>query len=335
MRPWGKPLWLLQMEPMKVKGWFLIGAITSQERCLSMVRNQVKTFDLAHAAFLEIVDEVSVFSEQTTALRAKNRTSFQKEVKEDVRELHTFGLLEPIRRLQRLVDQWVVGEHKKNVILDVTCLPERFFFPMLRWLLASIEVENLIVTCMSPAKYTEKELAYNPQDLAHLPTFGGSVDSTPRSVKRVIVSAGFLPFGLPDLLKNNYSAPDIELHVIFPFPSAPASVKRSWEFVRKVELDISLKDDRQLVRIGTNDLSGCFDRINAITRSGSIPTVFAPYGPKAHSVAMCLMAIQMGAEVLYTQPTFYHPEYTTGIKLEDGVPSGYAYAVRVNGQALY
>lgn len=335
MRPWGKPQWLFQMEAMKVKSWLLIGAISTQERCLSMVRNQTNTFELAHAAFLEIVDETSDFSDQTTAMREANRASFQREVKEDFRELHSYDLLEPLKRLQKLVDQWVGGEHRKNIIVDVTCLPERFFFPMLRWLLDSAEVENLIVTCMSPARYTEKELAYNPQDLAHIPTFGGSLDSTPRVVKRVIVSAGFLPFGLPDLLKNDYRAPDIELHILFPFPATPASVKRSWEFVRKVELDVSLKDDRQLARIGASDLSGCFDRINVITRDGSIPTVFAPYGPKAHSVAMCLKAIQMGAEVLYTQPTFYHPEYTTGIKLNDGVPSGYAYAVRVNGQALY
>lgn len=336
MRPWGKPQWLLQMKSVKEEEWLLIGAISSQERCLSMVRNQTRSFKLAHAAFLEIIEEASDFSDRTTALREVNRTNFQKEVKEDARELHIYGLLEPLRRLQRLVDQWVVSGNRKNVVLDVTCLPERFFFPMLRWLLDSPVVENLIVTCMSPAKYTEVALAYNPQDLAHIPTFGGSIGSAPLPVKRVIVSAGFLPFGLPDLLKNNYSAPDIELHIMFPFPSAPASVKRSWEFVRKVELDVGiLKDDRQLARIGANDVSGCFDRINLITRDGSIPTVFAPYGPKAHSVAMCLKAIQMGAEVLYTQPTFYHPDYTTGIKLDDGVPAGFGYAVRTTGCMLY
>ena len=273
-----------------------------------MVRNQATTFNLAHAAFLEIVDEVSVFSDRANSMREINRTNFQNEVRADFRELHTYDLLEPLKRLQRQVDQWVVGQHKNNVILDVTCLPERFFFPLLRWLLYSTEVKNLIVTCMAPARYTAQELAYNPQDLAHIPTFGGSIESTPRPVKRVIVSAGFLPFGLPDLLKNNYSSPDIELHVIFPFPAAPASVKRSWEFVRKVELDNGLKDDRQLARVGANDLSGCFDRINAITRDGSIPTVFAPYGPKAHSVAMCLKAIQMGAEVLYTGPSSFRVE---------------------------
>lgn len=335
LRPWGKPQWLLQMESIKAKNWFLIGAISTQVRCLSMVRNQVNTFDLAHAAFFEIVDEASDFSDQTAVLREANRASFQAEVRADLRELHTYGLLEPLRRLQKLVSNWLAGEHRRNIILDVTCLPERFFFPMLRWLLDSAVVENLIVTCMSPARYTEEDLAYNPQDWANIHTFSGPLDKPPPTVGRVIVGAGFLPFGLPDLLKKDNEHGNIEVSVLFPFPATPASVKRSWEFVRKIELDISLKDDRQLVRISATDLSGCFDRINGITRDGSIPTVFAPYGPKAHSVAMCLKAIQMDAEVLYTQPTFYHPDYTTGVKLDDGVPAGYAYAVRVNGRALY
>lgn len=304
-------------------------------RCLSMVRNQVNTFDLAHAAFLEIIDEESDFFDQTTMLREANRASFEAEVVEDLRELHTYGLLEPLRRLQKLVAQWVEGAHRKNIILDVTCLPERFFFPILRWLLDSGEVENLIVTCMSPARYTEEDLAYNPQDWANIHTFSGPLDEPPPKVERVIVGAGFLPFGLPDLLKKDSEYGKIEVSVLFPFPATPASVRRSWEFVRKIELDISLKDDRQLVRINATDLSGCFDRINGITRDGSVPTVFAPYGPKAHSVAMCLKAIQMDAEVLYTQPTFYHPEYTTGVTFDDGVPAGYAYAVRINGRDLY
>jgi hypothetical protein len=335
LRPWGKPQWLLQMESIKAKEWFLIGAISTQVRCLSMVRNQVNTFQLAHAAFLEIIDSQSDFSDQTTARREANRACFLAEVREDLRELHAYGLCDPLMRLKKLVATWVTGAHRKNIILDVSCLPERFFFPMLRWLVDSTEVENLIVTCMSPARYTEEDLAYNPEDWQYLYTFGVPPDSTPRAVKRVIVGAGFLPFGLPDLLRKDYADRNIEVSVLFPFPATPASVKRSWEFVRKIELDVILKDDRQLVRIGASDLSGCFDRINGITRDGSIPTVFAPYGPKAHSVAMCLKAIQMDAPVVYTQPAFYHPEYTTGVALDDGIPAGYAYALRVNGRALY
>lgn len=334
LRPWGKPKWLLQMKSLQAEKWLLIGAISTQDRCLSMLRHKAHSFALGHAVFFEIVDDQSEFHDASESRREANRLLWQADVAGYSSEHHKYGLLEPLRRLQKTVDQWVVGEHKKSVILDVTCLPERFFFPILRWLVDSAGVENLIVTCMSPEKYTEDDLAYNPQEWAHLHTFGSAHQVPVTSIKRVIVGAGFLPFSLPDWLKD-YNNRDIQVSVLFPFPAAPASIKRAWEFVRQIELDVNLKDERQLARIGANDLSGCFDRISSITRNGSIPTVFAPYGPKAHSLAMCLQAMRMNAEVFYTQPTFYHPEYTTGIKLDEGVPAGFAYAIRVNRQMLY
>ena len=300
-----------------------------------MLRHSGSSFALSHAAFLKIIDKQSVFHIQSDARREANSLLWRAYVSGYSHELLEFELLDPVRRLQKLVDQWTTGEHKKSVILDVTCLPERYFFPMLRWLINSVDVENLIVTYMSPERYTEEDLAYDPEDWAYFQTFGPSAEEPEKSIRRVIVGAGFLPFSLPELLKKDYNLSSIEVSVLFPFPASPANIKRSWEFVRKIEVDLKLQDERQLARIGANDLSGCFDRIDSITRHGSIGTVFAPYGPKAHSIAMCLQAIKMNAQVFYTQPTYYHPEYTTGIKLDDGVPAGFAYAVRVNGRSLY
>lgn len=335
LRPWGNPGWLLQMKALEAKQWLLIGAISPQVRCLSMVRHKSKSFTLAHAAFLEVVDGPSDLYVQSETRRSANRLLWNADVAGFSNELHQYGLLEPMRRLQRLVDGWVQGPHIQNVILDVTCMPERFFFPILRWLLQSDAVENLVVTCMSAAKYTADDLAYDPQDLTAIPTFVSDREPSESNIQRVIVGAGFLPFSLPDWLKKTYVDSKAEVSVIFPFPASPSNVKRAWEFVRQIELDMTLKDERQLARVGVNDLSACFDRIQAITRGGSIPSVFAPYGPKAHSVAMCLQAIQMGAEVFYTQPSFYHPEYTTGIKMDHDLPAGHAYAVRINKRMLY
>jgi hypothetical protein len=335
LRPWGKPKWLLQMEALRTERWLLIGAISTQDRCLSMLRHSTHSFTLGHAAFLEIIDKKSVFHVQSDARREANRLRWQTDVAGYSHERLEFGLLDPLLRLKKQVGRWISGAYKKSVILDVTCLPERFFFPMIRWLVDSVDVENLIVTCMSPERYTEEDLAYDPEDWAHIQTFGPAAEDPEKPVKRVIVGAGFLPFSLPELLKKDYNANGIQVSVLFPFPAPPANIKRSWEFVRKIEVDLMLTEERQLARVGANDLSGCFDRIDSITRNGSIGTVFAPYGPKAHSIAMCLQAMKMKARVIYTQPTFYHPEYTTGIKLEDGVPAGFAYAIRVNSLSLY
>ncbi|MDO8374442.1 MAG: hypothetical protein V4639_00260 [Pseudomonadota bacterium] len=323
------------MNSLRAEEWLLIGAISPQDRCLSMMRHNGISYKLAHAAFLEVVDEPSEFSVRSASRREANRLLWQGEIARHSHELHTFGLFEPIRRLQRLVIDWTSGQHKKNIILDVSCLPERFFFPILRWLIASEAVENLIVACMHPSRYTEEDLAYNPQDWAQLPTFVSDHEPPEPSIKRVIVGAGFLPFSLPDWLKKTYNEPNIQLSVLLPFPASPANVKRAWEFVRQIEVDMTLTDERQLSRIAVNDMSGCFDRLQSITRNGAIPSVFAPYGPKSHSVAMCLHAIEMGAEVFYTQPSFYHPEYTTGIRMEQGLPAGHTYALRIGKRMLY
>lgn len=323
------------MAALQDEQWLLIGTVSTQDRCLSMLRHSAHSFALGHAAFLEISEPQSKFLTQSEERRKTNRLLWLEQTKGHSSELLKYELLEPIRRLQKQVNQWTSGPFKKSIILDVSCLPERFFFPILRWLLASEEVENLIVTCMSPERYTEEDLAYDPDDWAYIQTFGPSSEGIDKPVKRVVVGAGFLPFSLPEWLKKDYNESSIQVSMLFPFPAPPANIKRNWEFVRQIEVGLPLRDERQLARVGANDLSGCFDRIDSITRNGSIGTVFAPYGPKAHSIAMCLQAIKMDAQVLYTQPTYYHPEYTTGIKVDDGLPAGFAYAIRVKKQMLY
>jgi hypothetical protein len=187
---------------------------------------------------------------------------------------------------------------------------------------------------MAPGKYTQEELAYDPQDWAHIQTFALNEDNDQKP-KSVIVGAGFLPFGLPGWLKQDYSAKGIQVSMLFPFPAPPANIKRSWEFVRQVEVAFPINNQDRLARVSANDMPGCFDRIGRMTGGGETGIIFAPFGPKAHSVAMCLQAINTGGQVLYTQPAYYHPDYTTGIKMEDGLPAGLAYAIRVNGNTFY
>ena len=335
LRPWGKPQWLLQLEALRAEKWLLIGALSTQDRCLAMLGHRTQSFNLGHAAFLEISEKQSTFQELSNERRALNRERWQIETHGYSCELLSYELLDPVIRLQKQVALWTDGPFRKSVILDVSCLPERYFFPMFRWLLSSDQVENLIVTCMSPERYTEEDLAYDPEEWKHIQTFAPSPEGNDKPIRRIVVGAGFLPFGLPEWLKKDYSKNDIQVAMLFPFPAPPANVKRSWEFVRQIEVGLPLRDERQLVRVSANDISGCFDRIEAITRRGTLGTIFAPFGPKGHSIAMCLQAMKMDAQVLYTQPTYYHPEYTTGIKIEDGLPAGFAYAIRVNRQMLY
>ena len=336
LRPWGKPQWLLGMQSLREEEWFLIGAISTQDRCLSVLRHQKVSFKLAHAAFLEIIDQPSKFSAASKLRRDVNRACWEAQVASEHRELHNFSIFEPLKRLNSLVNGWVQNNTARNVILDVSTLPEKFYFPILRWLLASNAVENLIITYMLPEQYTHEDLAYDALDASQLQTFTYSGSQPEPSIQAVIVGVGFLPFSLPEWLKKTYpNTNTVKVSLIFPFPADPASVRKGWDFVRRIQATVRLEDDSQIPRVDANDLSACFDRIQTLTNFGKTPTVFAPFGPKAHSVAMCLQAINMGAEVYYTQPSFYHPEYSTGVKMDGAVPAGHAYAIRLNGRNLY
>lgn len=338
LRPWGRADWLFQKEPLVGKEWLVIGSVSTQQRCLSIFRHHRKTLSVKFAGCIEIVDNNAppVFSADALTRRQINKNLIDQELALVQRDFVRFGLLDPIASLKLTVKNWVLSANTKNVIFDVSALPERFLFPTLRWLRDTKEIENLVVTYMLPESYTKDELAYNPGEWGQLPTFIGDGSQNARQLEKIIVGVGFIPFGLPELIKNTYQNPNkADLSLIFPFPSSPQNIRRGWEFVRQIEVSLPLNDDAKICRVAANDLSGCFDRLQLITRKGTLPAIFAPYGPKPHSVAMCLQAINMEAEVYYTQPAYYHPEYSIGMAQSDGLTLGYAYAIKLNDVDLY
>lgn len=334
MRPWGAVEWLLRMPSLAASDWDLIGAVSPQDRCMSLVHHADKSYKLRQALFLEILEEPSSFAAECARRRAASRRILEGLVPQNKRQRMDFDLFEPVARLKKIAGALLNQTNKLNILLDVSAMPEQFFFPLVRWFYESPKVDNFVVTYMWPESYTRADLAYNARDWAHLPTFV-SANGSPTAIENVIVGVGFLPFSLPDWLKARaYDQKRVRISLIFPFPSEPANVTRGWEFVRRIGQNISVTE-RQLYRVDVRDLSGCYDRISQITRNGASPSVFAPYGPKSQSVAMCLSAINMGAEVFYTHPSYYHPEYSTGIRYRNGLPAGCAYALKLNGTPLY
>ena len=201
------------------------------------------------------------------------------------------------------------------------------------FLSSSEKIENLVVTYSTPERYFEGTLASEPQDWAVLPGFQKEeAPPTPKCI-RVIVGVGFLPFRLPDLLKHDYQGAEVTL--VLPFPPGPPQFQRNWRFIHEIEKTCPLKDERQIIRIDAQDASRCFDHLCSLTKEGVEDTVLAPFGPKPHSLGMCLFAIKYNCDVYYTQPTHYHPEYSTGMKMRNGKPDTTAYAIKLNGKILY
>ena len=88
-------------------------------------------------------------------------------------------------------------------------------------------------------------------------------------------------------------------------------------------------DSNNILRIEAHDVSDIFDHIKEITASGQDGAIFAPFGPKTMSLAMCLFARLTQGVVYYSQPRLYHPNYSIGIRAVE------AYCLRLNGRDYY
>ena len=235
--------------------------------------------------------------------------------------------------MQRFLDS-VIGQNDVNVVLDISCLPKRFFFPIIRLICRRENVQNILITYSVPDSYTKHRLAFDPQDWGYLPLFQREIAPDGVSSNRVIVGVGFLPFHLPELIKDDFDGSEVTL--ILPFPPGPPQYQRNWQFVHDIYGTSWPGNEKRLIRrVDATDASGCFDHLLSIARDEPELAILAPFGPKPHSLAMCLFAMKHGCDVYYTQPRYYHPDYSTGMKMIGSKPLTYAYLIRNSGTDLY
>ena len=222
---------------------------------------------------------------------------------------------------------------KQDVILDVSSMPKRFFFPILKILLSRPDsVESLVVTYSAPEVYFEGKLAENFDDWDHLPLFGISKNYGSDMPNLLLVGVGFEAYGLQEQVEH--AGTGLPVKLLLPFPAPPEAFQRSWEMVRKLR-KYSPDDNFELFRVEAKNVSDAFDRLVDITNNGAQNSVLAPFGPKPISVAMCIYAALTKSEVFYTQPTVYHPDYSSGISMVNGNPEIYAYCIRLDGKNFY
>jgi hypothetical protein len=217
-----------------------------------------------------------------------------------------------------------------HVVLDISALPKRFFFPFLKRLLRAPSVQTIVATYTIPERYGDGDLAEDHQPFTHLPLFGPSGFPL-RKPQTVIVSAGFMKLGLAELL-DPYK--DVSIRTILPFPPGPPAYYRNWDFIRDIEKTLP-EGLPSPIRVEAYDCCDAFDHISQLCGAGQRPSVLAPFGPKPISLAIALYATLTNDVVRYTQPTVYNPDYSLGIARLDGQINALAYAIRVNGQDKY
>jgi hypothetical protein len=332
-RPWGQLNWVLQR--LSPKKWSLLGCIGAEDRSLSCWSVINEADAIKNILMLEVHDEHAddaphskYFETMTELLESRRQEFLSKGGGES--DIERFYLSDFYGRIMDSANQFI-DSAGKNVIVDISSLPKRFFFPIIRLLMTSDSIQNLIATYTIPRKYSETQLAEDQQISGYLPTYLPPDDYDRSDLDQVlIVGLGYEPLGIRQVLEGK------EFHLLFPYPSLPPGGQRNWEFV--LHLNPLIKHQPERVHI--YDVSETFERILSITNQGSRYAVLAPYGPKPMSLAMCLYAVSARSgvpppAVFYTQPRAYNPEYCKGVKIERGLPKVLAYCLRLKGKCLF
>jgi hypothetical protein len=331
LKPWGPLKWVLPR--INVERWALLGTISVEERCLATFRGL----------------DAHLWSSQLLVIRdpdTLDRATFEKRIALRKEEFLTAGasaeafadvpLLADLDAIQANVEQ-LLASQARNVVLDISAMPKRWFFPVLKMLLGDGRAENIVVTYASPVTYGE-QLAENPSPIVMLPGFAGEGRQDYHSI---VIGIGFEPLGLANLMKELRVK---RIRMLFPFPPGPPGYNRNWMFVKSIE-DMTRTQsieppDRQAIHMF--DCPHIFDALSDMTNGGALSTVLAPYGPKPMSLAMCLFSLAVAkankslAPVYYAQPRRYAIDYSAGIRIDAlGDADVKAYVVKLAGRSLY
>ncbi len=283
---------------------------------------------LEFALLAEVLPERTSRFYDMTLKRLKERRAGLAGLK-SVAEIPPLDLFASDQEIVGFVDAFAASV-SPHVVLDITALPKRFFFPFLKRLLLSSRVETIVATYTIPECYGSGDLAEDHQPFTDLPLFGPSKFPIPKP-QVVIVSAGFMKLGLSELLDPHKA---VAIRTILPFPPGPPAYNRNWDFVRDIEKALP-EGLPAPIRVEAYDCCDAFDHIAELCGSGKRPVLLAPFGPKPISLAMALYASQTGDIVRYTQPTVYNPFYSNGISFINNRLNSYAYVIRANGSEMY
>ena len=319
-RPWGELSWLLSKLP-KIK-WDLISCLSTEDRYIKTLKELEKIEQVNKCLFYKLIDPPSNDSSEISSILNQNEKAL-KAATQATLEVEEHYLLEPYKNIVDSTNRFL-NTSSGNIIVDITTFPKRFFFPIVK-LLINQKLNNLIITYSTAKTYCD-ELSGNPNPWDHLPLFS-SVEFPEPKPNVAIVGVGFMPFGLADLLSSTYNATPIRF--LLPFPPGPPNDQRTWEFMHIIEKSSPVKTTDSIIRLDSNNMPDAFDFIHKETNGGNKNAIFAPYGPKPMSLAMCIYATLAGSPVYYTQPMYYNPKYSTGDN------DCFAYCITLNKKLLY
>lgn len=326
-RPWGLLDWTLRLSSSKQ--WLFVGTLGTEVRSLAAWRALRAAGAEAEHSLLEIHDTKSHFTRESKARLTERWAEFSAGGGRAERVYRNLGLLDELHRIDTLGRSFC--DAGRPVLLDITSLPKRYFFPILRRLCNAPGVRDLVVTYTSPEDYPHdgRPMSEGAGTWTHLPGF---LPSTANKPELLIAGAGFATQNLQSHIRSITHHKAIK--ILIPFPAPLATLNRTWQAVYQLEGELP-PGKFENYRVPANDISATFDRILSLVRDTDAEPAFAPFGPKPISAAMCLFAALKPTAIYYPQPSAYHPSYSTGIGKVDGKDAVFAYWIKHDGELLY
>ena len=339
LRPFGPLDWILSRLP-EIQFWSLVGTISTEDRCLSVLRELGESRSIFLANFLRIEPDARKnnprFRQPFIRKLDANHKKAASAINQGQLSVRTGGILCREESLIELCKATLAACHE-NLVIDISAMPKRYFFPMLTLALESSRFSNVVVTYTTPERYGDS-LAEDPLPWNAFPMYGATPPRGETEVK-LLIGVGYQPLKLEEILEGfRRRVSNVEL--LLPFPSVHPGYLRNWEFILQVRQVLPGLPTSAIKRVATTNTPLAFDRVVAMSNRGKIHSVLAPFGPKPISLAMCLFGIacrQKGVpvEIGYTQPQVYSDSYSSGVATANGRPVTNAFCVRLGGRNLY
>lgn len=333
-RPWGKFHEIIRSQAAET--WALLACASMEERCTAIFSSLNALGINGQQLVLEIEDPISNVTPEIELLTGENKKTIQ-EFGFDNQQFVKLGLNDPFGKFEALIRIFLQEVGEQNLIIDITSLPKKVYFFLTKILFKDRSgPRNVIFTYAEPDRYSDEPLAANPDPWEALPGFRVSPrDETTRSV---VVGIGYEPLGLPDLIDSG-KFNESQILFLFPFPAQADRVARNWRFIRGIFPNAD-SNRLSIIRVDGINIPEVYQTLTSLGERGQHGLTLAPFGPKPVSLAMALYAARHstpGAQtgVYYTQPSYYNPHYSSGMRLIDGLPVINAYCVKISGNFLY
>ncbi len=224
-RPHGPLRWILE-KFTAVKSWSVVGCLSAEERCTSAIR-ELLLIDLSARAYcLKLMPHAM----SADAVRITERIAeYETELKRIFGPRVQFSAAAPLHSTSHEVlvkIQAIVDAMAGSVVIDISTMPKRWFFPLVNELLASPRITDLIATNSKAAQYGEW-LARDADQWEPLPGYVHLDDDAKSAI--AIVGVGYHSLNIHELVGESRSF-EISLKLMMPFPSLHPGFRKNWEF---------------------------------------------------------------------------------------------------------